>query len=425
MILYQNGSSEAYLSSEDLKEGVIRALDSIGAVHNILVIPPDITRFQSRAGELTRYIYEYNPGAVKAVLPALGTHKPMDNNEIEKMFGTLPKHLFREHHWRSDCVLSGTIPAEYVESISGGVVNYEIPVYFNRMIFEKEYDCIISVSQVVPHEVAGMAGFTKNLVVGLGGATNIHRTHFLGAAYGMEKIMGKTDSPVRKVLNYAARKFLTDLPIFHIMTVMGMDSHGVLKVRGLFIGDDEECYLKAARLSQQVNINTVDKPLNKVVVYLDPLEFKSTWLGNKSIYRTRMSIADNGELVVLAPGIRMFGEDPQIDALIRQFGYRGTPFIMEAVKNNAHLQGNLSAAAHLIHGSSEGRFKITYCTAGLGKSEIESVGFIHEPVEKMIRQYNPQTLREGFNKMSDGEEIYFISSPGIGLWAWKQNLGLG
>lgn len=423
MILYQNGSPQADLSPYDLKEGVISALDSIGPFHNLLIVPPDITRFQSHAGELTRCIYDYNPDAVKAILPALGTHRPMDHGEIETMFGSLPKHLFKEHHWRSDCVLSGTIPAEFIENISGGIVHYELPVYFNRMIFDKQYDCIISLSQVVPHEVAGMAGFTKNLVVGLGGAPNIHRTHFLGAAYGMEKIMGKADSPVRKVLNYAAKTFLGTLPIFHIITVIGMDSSGQLKVRGIFIGNDEDCYLEAARLSQQVNINTLDKPLNKVVVHLDPMEFKSTWLGNKSIYRTRMAIADGGELVVLAPGVKMFGEDPQIDALIRQFGYRGTPTTLEAVKNSAHLQDNLSAAAHLIHGSSEGRFTITYCTEALKRSEVEAVGFVHAPVEQMIRQYDPLTLSEGFNRMPDGEEIYYISSPGTGLWAWKQKFG--
>jgi serine protease inhibitor ecotin len=200
-----------------------------------------------------------------------------------------------------------------------------------------------------------------------------------------------------------------------------MNESGSLKVRGLFIGNDDECYEKAAQLSQKVNIHKLDKRLQKVVVHLDPQEFKSTWLGNKSIYRTRMAIGDGGELLVLAPGINMFGEDPQIDALIRQFGYRGTPYTMAAIKDHSHLQNNLSAAAHLIHGSSEDRFSITYCTGGLDRNTIEGVGFNYAPVDKMLERYHPESLSEGYNCMPDGEEIYYISSPGSGLWACKES----
>jgi nickel-dependent lactate racemase len=295
-----------------------------------------------------------------------------------------------------------------------------MPVYFNKIVLDPQYDCVISISQVVPHEVAGMAGYSKNLVVGLGGPENIHKTHFLGAAYGMERVMGNANSPVRKVLNHAMNSFLGNIPIVHIITVLGMDESGSLKVRGLFIGNDDECYRLAARLSQTVNIHQLDKPINKAVVYLDPTEYKSTWLGNKSIYRTRMAIADGGELVVLAPGIKMFGEDPQIDALIRQFGYRGTPNTMTAIKNHPELKNNLSAAAHLIHGSSEDRFSITYCTGGLDSNAIEGVGLRYAPVDRMLERYNPVKLSEGYNQMPDGEEIYYISSPGSGLWALKE-----
>ena len=420
MILDEQGSLATSLSPEDLRAGVVRALDAFGAAH-LLVIPPDITRLPSRAGAITRYIYEYNPGAVRAILPALGTHRPMDEHELQTMFGDLPRHLFREHSWRNDCFEAGTIPAEFIKEISDGIVDEPFPVYFNRLFGDRSFGAIVSISQVVPHEVAGMAGYTKNVVVGCGGAENIHRTHFLGAAYGMERIMGRADSPVRSVLNFAVRNFLKEIPVLHVITVIGMDDlDGSLKVRGLFIGDDDECYRKAAALSQQVNIHLLDAPLKKVVVYLDPLEFKSTWLGNKSIYRTRMAIADGGELVVLAPGVKMFGEDPEIDRLIRKFGYRGTPATLAAVNENGDLQNNLSAAAHLIHGSSEGRFSITYCTGGLTKGEIEKAGFRYAPVDTMTGRYNPELLTEGPNRMPDGEEIFFISAPGTGLWAARE-----
>ncbi len=125
----------------------------------------------------------------------------------------------------------------------------------------------------------------------------------------------------------------------------------------------------------KVNFTVLDEAPRKMVVYLDPEEFHSTWLGNKAVYRTRMAIADGGELIVLAPGVKTFGEDRQIDGLIRKYGYTGTPRVMQLVRETEDLPKNLSAAAHLIHGSSEGRFRITYCPGHLSREEIESVGY--------------------------------------------------
>ncbi len=126
--------------------------------------------------------------------------------------------------------------------------------------------------------------------------------------------------------------FASDLPIVYVHTVVGRNADGKLEVRGLFVGDDRECFERAAELSLKVNFRMLDQPLKKVVVYLDPAEFKSTWLGNKSVYRTRMAIADGGELIVLAPGVREFGEDAEIDRLIRKYGYVGTPAVMQRLR---------------------------------------------------------------------------------------------
>jgi nickel-dependent lactate racemase len=419
MILYEKGSPDTVLSPDDVREGVHSALSAFGAIRNMLIVPPDITRFHSRAGELTRYAYEYAASAVKGIIPALGTHCPMTETEIETMFGDVPKSLFRNHDWRIGCVRMGEIPADFVSSISEGAVGYPIPVDIDRHLLAPGTDCILSIGQVVPHEVAGMAGYSKNIVIGLGGQEMIHRSHFLGAAFGMERIMGKADSPVRKVLDYASETFLTSLPIVHAITVIGPDQSGNQLMRGLFIGNGRECFLKAAELSQKVNIHTLDRQLKNVVVYLDPREYKSTWLGNKSIYRTRMAIEDGGRLVVLAPGVGMFGEDPEIDKLVRKFGYKGTPATLRAVRENETLQNNLSAAAHLIHGSSEGRFDITYCAGELTQKEIEGVGFTYAPVGDLLRRYDPQKLTDGNNTLDDGEELFYISRPGAGLWAGK------
>jgi nickel-dependent lactate racemase len=335
------------------------------------------------------------------------------------MYKGVPKNLFRVHNWKKDLTTVGIVPPEFISDVSEGKVNYHWTAQVNKLLVEGNYDLILSIGQVVPHEVVGMANYNKNIFVGTGGSEGINKSHYLGAVYGMERMMGRADTPVRKVLNYASENFTSHLPIVYIQTVIGKNNKNELVIKGLFIGDDYECFKSAADLSLEVNFEMLDKPLKKVVVYLDPEEFKSTWLGNKSIYRTRMAIADNGELIVLAPGLKSFGEDKEIDRLIRKYGYKTTPEILKLVEENDELKNNLSAAAHLIHGSSENRFKITYCPGTITKEEIESVNFNYAPLANMVKKYNPEKLKDGFNKMSDGEEIFYISNPALGLWSSK------
>jgi nickel-dependent lactate racemase len=419
MIYYQRGSESDILTPQDLQEGVRRALDQLGAKNKVLAIPPDFTRFHSFAGTLTNLIYKYYGAKLTDVLPALGTHTAMTSAQIETMFGDVPTGLFRVHDWRNDVMTLGEVPSEYVNRVSEGKVNYAWPAQVNKLLIEGGHDLILSIGQVVPHEVIGMANYNKNIFVGTGGAEGINKSHFIGAAFGMERIMGRAINPVRQVLNYASDHFARHLPIVYMQTVVDKDANGNLVVRGLYIGDDMECFEKAAELSLQVNFEMLEKPLKKVVVYLDPAEFKSTWLGNKSIYRTRMALADDGELLVLAPGLSEFGEDKQIDLLIRKYGYLTTEEILDLTNRYNDLQQNLSAAAHLIHGSSENRFRITYCPGQLSRSEIESVNYQYADLEEMLVKYPPAKLRDGFNTMSDGEEVFYISNPALGLWAHR------
>lgn len=426
MIYYENGSVNTALSAEELKKGLFRALDKLGEKKKVLVIPPDYTRLSSKAGELTNFAWQYYGEKLTDILPALGTHTPMTEEQISHMFGNTPRNLFREHDWRNDVVTLGTVPAEFVNEVSEGAVSYSWPAQVNKLLIEGEFDLILSIGQVVPHEVVGMANYNKNILVGTGGSEGINKSHFIGAAYGMEKMMGHADTPVRKVFNYASEKFISHLPIVYVQTVVGLNEKGQLQTYGLFIGDDYSVFDKAAGLSLKVNFEIVDKPLKKVIVWLDPKEFKSTWLGNKSVYRTRMALADGGELIVIAPGLVEFGEDKQIDKLIRKYGYFGTPHTLKLVEENEDLQNNLGAAAHLIHGSSEGRFSITYCPGkgrdNLSREEIISVGFNWADIDKITAKYNPEKLKNGFNKMPDGEEIFYVSNPAIGLWAYKERL---
>jgi nickel-dependent lactate racemase len=404
-----------------LRDLLAESLAKLGQRNRVLVVPPDQSRIHSRSGDLTRYAWEYFGDRLQAVLPALGTHAAMQPDQIARMFGAMPQALFRVHNWRTDVETLGEVPAEFVYEQSEGKLNYSWPAQVNRLVVHGGFDLVLSIGQVVPHEVAGMANYNKNILVGTGGRESINRSHYLGAVYGMERIMGRAENPVRNVLNCAADRFLRHLPIVYVLTVVGRTGDGGLAVRGLFIGDDAECFYRAAELSLKVNFETLDAPIRKAVVYLDPNEFHSTWLGNKAVYRTRMALADNAELIVLAPGVSKFGEDPAIDALIRKYGYRGTPATLKAVDANADLANDLGAAAHLIHGSSEGRFTIRWCPGQLSREEIEGVGFEFGDLKTMLTRYNPQTLRYGYNQVA-GEEIFFIPNPGLGLWAYRGKL---
>jgi nickel-dependent lactate racemase len=425
MSLYcREGGPEAELSAEFLRDALSQALGRLGDRRKVLAVPPDGSRFDSRAGELTRYAYQHYGDRMACVLPALGTHAPMTPAALTRMFGDIPQSLFAVHNWRKDVVTLGELPASFIQEQSGGLLDYTWPAQVNRMIPQGGFDLVLSIGQVVPHEVIGMANYNKNILIGTGGPLSIHRSHYLGAVVGMEKIMGRADNPVRRVLNRAADEFLRDIPIVYVQTVIGANQAGELVVRGLFVGDDVECFRLAAELSVQANITLLDKPIRKAVVYLDPEEFHSTWLGNKAIYRTRMALADGADLIVLAPGVKQFGEDPTIDRMIRQYGYHGTPETLDKVKKNPDLAAELSTAAHLIHSSSEGRFNITYCPGGLSREETEGVGFGYADLASTMARYNPSRLHNGFNTV-DGEEIFFVSHPALGLWASRARFERG
>lgn len=414
--IFNKGGPKDKITSAEL-EKLMCAVAGVmpSGARKILLIPPDFSRFHSGAGEICVILYKLLSGSLEIdLLPALGTHRPMTKAEMDRMFPGIPQNRIHVHDWRNGICSLGEISGEFVANLSGGKVDYPVRVELACRIVEGKYDAIISISQVVPHEVVGLAGGNKNLLVGCAGPDTINKSHFLGAVCNLEKIMGQIDSPVRQLLNESEDRFLAGFPITYILTVRARDENGALVTRGLFAGKDRGCYQQAARLSRQVNIVKV-KPLKKVVVYLEPGEFKSTWLGNKAVYRTRMAIADGGELLIIAPGLVEFGEAEINDRLIRKYGYRGTPAALKAVAENEELRHNLGAAAHLIHGSSEGRFKIIYAPGGLSKEEIESVGFQYADLQECLARYNPDKLQDGYQQVA-GEEFYFISNPAIGLW---------
>ncbi|HHZ13396.1 MAG: lactate racemase domain-containing protein [Caldicoprobacterales bacterium] len=407
------------LHEKSIREALDQSLqEQRASLRKVLLIPPDLTRAHSGAGDITRMYYQLLKDVCKVdIMPALGTHMPMTHDEIDLFFGEeIPKESFIVHNWRTDVVKVGQVPGQYISEISEGLVNEPIDVEINKRLLDKSYDLIISIGQVVPHEVVGMANYSKNIFVGCGGMDIINKSHMLGAIYGMEKIMGRDHSPVRKVFDYCQEHFTKEIPLMYVLTVTTAKEDKV-DIHGLFIGNDRSLFEEAVKLSQEKNLEYVDRPFKKVVVYLDGREFKSTWLGNKSVYRTRMAIEDGGQLIVLAPGVRQFGEDQENDRLIRKYGYAGRLKVLELFKENQDLQENQSVAAHLIHGSSDDRFSITYAPGHLTREEVEEVNYNYMPLKEALVKYDPKKLKDGYNILEDGEEIFYISNPALGLWA--------
>jgi len=415
--IYLKAKTARGLSKKDIKAALVESLKN-RKLKKVLILPPDFTRYHSNAGYITNVYYHEltNMGVHVDIMPALGTHVAVTESQWNAMFGDIPYEKMLVHNWRTDVVKLGEVPIEFVKEITEGLWTEPVSVEVNKLIMDESYDLIISPGQVVPHEVIGMSNHAKNLFVGVGGSDMINKSHMIGAVYGMERMMGKDYTPVRKLFDYGMEHFLSKRPIMFVLTVTTAPG-GKIKTHGVFIGEGRECLTNAVKLAQQKNIDFVPHGLKKCVVYLDPSEFKSTWLGNKAVYRTRMAMADGGDLIILAPGVERFGEDNIVDGLIRKYGYRGRIHTLEEFRKpeNEDLRSNMGAAAHLIHGSSDGRFSITYAVKNITRDEIESVGFNSADYDEISKKYDPEKLSYGVNVV-DGEEIYFIPNPALGLW---------
>lgn len=382
----------------------------------ILILPPDITRCYSYAGKITAYLYEKLSGTCRIrIMPAVGTHRQMTRKEQEEFFGPIPENSFLCHDWRNDTEDICVVPEDKVSEVTGGKYKKAITAQLNRHLLSGEFDRIVSVGQVVPHEVVGMANYTKNLLVGVGGRDMINQSHMISAICGIETIMGRENTPVRRLFDYVQKNFLDQLEITFMLTVT-CEKHQSSDLYGLYIGEERETFSAACRLAEKKNITWLPKRAKKVVTWLDPAEFGSTWVGNKAVYRTRMAIADGGELLILAPGIRSFGENEEVDACIRKYGYSGTKKIQNAYENG-EFKGIEMAAAHLIHGSSDGRFKITYAAAPelMPEEAMRSVGYEWIDIGPMMEKYQPRGKETGWYE-DHGEEYYFIKAPAVGLW---------
>jgi nickel-dependent lactate racemase len=389
----------------------------------VLLLPPDITRMHSGAGRLTEMLYQMLCGQADVhVIPTLGQHVPHTPEENRRMFGSIPHERIAEHDWREGCVALGQISADLVRQTSGGAADWPLPIVLNRRLIEEPWDLIVNVGHVVPHEVLGFANHNKNYFIGLAGKDLICASHMMAASCGIENNLGNLVTPVRACFNQAEQDYLGRLPDLYVQIVMARNQANELVHTGLFVGDDLETYLQAARQSRSQNITIFDSPVQKMVCVMQADEFVSTWVANKAIYRTRMALADGGELLIIAPGLKRFGEQPEVDRFIRKYGYCGTPRVMEQYRRNADMQDLAHATAHLMHASSEGRFTITYAPGHLSRQEIEGVNFRYADLAATLARYQPDRLREGWNELPDGEKFFFIPTPSAGLWATREKL---
>lgn len=414
--VHASGSAAASITDKALAKEFIEALEAIGPRNRVLAIPPEGSRSQGSANVLLKAAYDYYGDSLAAVMPALGRHRPMSDASIQATYPEVPLGLFRPHDWRRDVIELGRVPDSFVLDASENRCTLDWPAQLNRLVVNGGFDLILSIGQVLPHESVGMANYTDNLFIGVGGKEGIDRAHWLGAAYGIENIMGRIDTPVRAVLDRAQELFASSIPTVYALTVVGRGT-----TKGLFVGSGRDSFARAGALSQEINIEYLPQAAKKVVVFLDPDAYKSTWVGNKAIYRTRLAIADGGELLIVAPGIDSFGEDKAIDDTIRDYGYCGSVMARELVESG-ELAGELAGASHLANGSTEGRFEVTYAAGGLSKRDIEDVEYGWADCQDAMRRYDPKLLQDGWNTV-DGEDIYFVRNPAMGLWATRDSLG--
>jgi nickel-dependent lactate racemase len=394
------------------------------SLKRVLLLPPDLTRAHSGVGWITECLYNLLAADSDVhVIPTLGQHVPHTEEENRRMFGSIPNERIHVHDWRNGVVDIGTIPGSLVAETTGGVADWDIPVHLNEMLVNEKWDLIVNVGNVVPHEVLGFANHNKNYFIGLGGKETICKSHLAAACYGIENNLGNLITPLRACYNWFEERNFGRFADVYLQIVTRRDDANKLVISGIYVGDDLETYLAAARASRAQNITTFAKPVKKIVAVMHADEFRGTWVANKAVYRTRMAMADGGELLILAPGLERFGEQPDVDALIRKYGYKGTERTMRLYHENADLQDLAHATAHLMHGSSEGRFTIRYAPGHLSREEIELVGYEYADLNECLKRYPPDRMNEGWNTMGDGEEVYFISTPSSGLWSTEERLG--
>jgi nickel-dependent lactate racemase len=281
------------------REGLARLpLDS----RRVLVLIPDGTRTMPMAG-LFRVIDEAVGPRAAALdfLVALGTHAPLNDAQLSQLVGRAVvdgragKRRIFNHRWEDPASFAtlGTIPAAEIEELTGGRLSREVTVALNKLPLE--YDHVIICGPVFPHEVVGFSGGTKYLFPGIAGPEIIHFTHWLGALLSSYEIIGTKQTPVRAVIDRAAR--LLDRPLSLLAPVVMHEG-----VAGLFCGPVPETWSAAADLSSKRHVVWLDEPVKRVLSIM-PAMYDDLWVAAKGMYKMEPAVADGGEIVIYAPHV--------------------------------------------------------------------------------------------------------------------------
>ena len=340
---YENG----VLSELEIRELTVEALSRAGlGGKRVLIIIPDGTR-TAPLPLMFRLFHECLGDTVAALdyLIALGTHQPMSEEAINRLVGVTPEQRAGQyaririfnHRWDlpETFVTVGKIGAGEIEEISGGLMHEPVEVRINRLIFD--YDQIIICGPTFPHEVAGFSGGNKYFFPGIGGATVINFSHWLGAVITSYEVIGNKYTPVRRVIDRAAG--CVDRPKLCFSMVVKGD-----KLAGLFVGSPEEAYDAAADLSAKVHITRVARPFRRVLSVM-PKMYDDLWTAAKGMYKLEPAIADGGEVVLYAPHIDEISYTH--GKLLDEIGYHVRDYFLKQWDKFKHYPGGI--LAHSTH----------------------------------------------------------------------------
>jgi len=352
------GSSSTVLTPADLRRIVRDAIRNVPPRARVLAVIPDRTRDDNT--DVLFPIISQELAVVGAsrfdALVAQGTHPPMTNAEKRAKIGAghSPMPLvgeFFDHHWDrpSELITLGTLSGADVSSLTGGLMNREVPVQLNAHLAPGQYDVVFVIGATVPHEVAGFAGGAKYFFPGVAGPELTHLTHWLGALATIERVIGRIETPTRRVIEAAADR--VPAPVLAFTSVSTRNDAG-LRTHALFAGDLRETVRSAAEVSSRVHVRYTGRRYRRVVALLDE-HYDELWVGGKASYKVGGIIEDGGELVIYAP--HLTGISTTHGRLIEKYGYAPLEQVREMVEQSDELQANLCVAAHLAHVSYAGR----------------------------------------------------------------------
>ena len=307
----------------------------------MLLLPPDITRAHSAAGWLTEVLYNLLCDEAEVhVIPTLGQHVPHTPEENRRMFGAIPEERIHAHDWRGGCVPLGEIPADYVRQTTRGEADWPIPIHLNRSLDR---------GAVGPDHQRRARRAARGARVRQSQQELFHRPWRQGDDLRVahrRRLLRHREQPghaghARPRLLQQGRRANSSAvcPTFTSRSSWPAATRVSWCTPASTWATTWRPIWRPRRQSREQNITVLDEPIQKIVCVMQGDEFFSTWVANKAIYRTRMALADGGELLVIAPGLKRFGEQPEVDALIRKYGYCGTPKVMEALSRRAAIAG--------------------------------------------------------------------------------------